>query len=139
MAISGATSLTRNQLGWNFIHWGLGLFIMGFLTGFIPILHYMGAQSGDVGPEFLRNITLWWGCPAILAEMTLKTGSLGMLAIGFRYLAAARQSESPDISAHELIAPRLCAYGPIVTLVSAGAGFVICNLITRTNVHFRAA
>lgn len=31
--------VTRAELGWSFIHWGLGLFITGFLTGFIPILH----------------------------------------------------------------------------------------------------
>lgn len=34
-------AVTRAELGWRFIHWGLGLFITGFLTGFIPILHYM--------------------------------------------------------------------------------------------------
>jgi hypothetical protein len=57
------------------------LFITGFLTGYIPILHYVhGAVAGDVGPVFLKNMTLWWGCPAVLAELTLKTGSLGMLA-----------------------------------------------------------
>jgi hypothetical protein len=38
------------------------LFITGFVTGFIPILHDMtGAVLGDLSVEFLRNITLWWG------------------------------------------------------------------------------
>src|SRR5678815_2796849 len=101
---------TPAQLGWKYIVWGLGLFLTGFLTGFIPILHYVpGAQSGDVGPVFLKNVTLWWGCPAVLAEMTLKTGSLGMLAIGLCYLAAVRQGASPSVSSLERIAPTLCA------------------------------
>jgi hypothetical protein len=128
MTIGGQATVTPAALTWKFIHWGLGLFITGFLTGFIPILHYMvGGLSGDVGPEFTKTIALWWGCPAILAELTLKTGGLGMIAIGLCYLAIGRQGASPEISRHERIAPMLCAYGLIATLVSAAAGYVICN------------
>lgn len=130
MAMDGEAAVTPTDLGWKFIHWGLSLFITGFLTGFVPILHYMtGAVTGDVGPDFLKNITLWWGCPAILAELTLKTGGLGMIAIGLCYLAAIRQGASPTISSHERIAPMLCSYGLIAELVAAAAGFVICNII----------
>jgi hypothetical protein len=131
MAIGDEAAVTPSALGWKFIHWGLGLFITGFVVGFIPILHYMiGAQEGDVGPVFLKNITLWWGCPAVLAEMTLKIGSLGMLAIGLCYLAAARLGASPTfISGRERIAPTLCAYGLIAEIVAAGVGFYIGNMI----------
>ena len=126
MAIGGKAAVTLvmpAELGWKFIRWGLGLFITGFAVGFIPILHYMvGAQEGDVGPVFLKNITLWWGCPAVLAETTLTIGSLGMLAIGLCYLAAVRQGASPSISGHERIAPALCAYGLIAELLAAGVG-----------------
>src|SRR5260370_28163193 len=129
IAIDGQAAVTTTALSWKFIRWGLGLFITGFLTGFIPILHYMnGAVAGDVGPDFLKNMTLWWGCPAVLAELTLKTGGLGMIAIGLCYLAIIRQGASPNISRHERIAPALCAYGLIATLVCAAAGYVICNL-----------
>ncbi len=129
IAIDGQATVTPTALSWKFIRWGLGLFITGFLTGFIPILHYMnGAVAGDVGPDFLKNMTLWWGCPAVLAELTLKTGGLGMIAIGLCYLAIIRQGASPNISRHERIAPALCAYGLIATLVCAAAGYVICNL-----------
>ena len=121
--------LTPSQLGWKFIVWGLGLFLTGFLTGFIPILHYVpGAQSGDVGPVFLKNVTLWWGCPAVLAELTLKTGSLGMMAIGFAYLAMGQQGPTA-LTSRERIAPTLCGYGLIAELVTAGVFFVVCNLI----------
>jgi hypothetical protein len=73
-------------------------------------------------------MTLWWGCPGVLAEMTLKMGSLGMIVFGLCYLAAAQQGSSSVISKHERIAVTLCAYGLIAELVTAGAGYVICNL-----------
>jgi hypothetical protein len=69
----------------------------------------VGARSGDVGLLFLKNITLWWGCPAVLAEMTVKIGSLGMLAIGLCYLVATRQGGSSDISARDAASPRSAA------------------------------
>ncbi|RWO91125.1 hypothetical protein [Mesorhizobium sp.] len=128
ISMGGQAAVTPAALGWAHIHWGLGLFITGFVTGFIPIAHYInGALAGDVGPVFLKNMTLWWGCPAILAELTLKTGGLGMIAIGLCYLAVARQAASPNISSHERIAPTLCAYGLIAELVTAGAGYAIGN------------
>ena len=94
--------LAIHQLG------AFGLFITGFLVGYVPILHYInGALAGDVGPVFLKNMTLWWGCPAgILARYGYKTGSIGMVAIGLCYSAAARQGASPAISKHERLAVR---------------------------------
>jgi hypothetical protein len=128
VAMDGEAAVTHTDLGWSFVNRGLGLFVTGFVTGFIPILHYIpGAVAGDVGPTFLKNVTLWWGCPAVLAELTLKTGGLGMTAIGLSYLAAARQGASPTPSGHERIAPTLCAYGLIAELVTAGVGYVACN------------
>jgi len=48
--------LTPVQLGWKYIVWGLGLFITGFLTGYVPILHYIhGALAGDVARFFSRT------------------------------------------------------------------------------------
>ncbi|AZO82881.1 hypothetical protein BOO88_15140 [Stutzerimonas stutzeri] len=131
MAIVGdEATVTPAELGWTFIRWGLGLFITGFAVGFIPILHYMvGAQQEDVGPVFLKNVTLWWGCPAVLAEMTLKTGSLGMIAIGLCYLAAIRQGAVHSVCGLESIAAKLCAYGLIAELVTAGVGFYVGNKI----------
>jgi hypothetical protein len=61
--------------------------------------------------------------------MTLKTGSLGMLAIGLCYLAAVRQGASPSISGLERTAPTLCAYGLIAELVTAGVGYAVCNMV----------
>jgi hypothetical protein len=61
--------------------------------------------------------------------LTLKTGSLGMIAIGLCYLPADRQGASQSISINERIAPMLCAYGLIAELVAAGAVYVICVYI----------
>jgi hypothetical protein len=121
--------LTPAQLGWKYIVSGLGLFITGFLIGFIPILHYMHPLLGDVGPVFLKHMTLWWGCPAILAELTLKTGSLGMMVIGFAYLAIQQQDPAGGLTRREQIARKLCSYGLIAEVVTAGVFYVVCNLI----------
>jgi hypothetical protein len=61
--------------------------------------------------------------------LALKTGSLGMNAIGLCYLPADRQGASQSISINERIAPMLCAYGLIAELVAAGAVYVICVYI----------
>lgn len=128
MSIGGQAAITRTGLGWKFVHWGLGLFFTGFLPGFIPILHYMhGALAGDVGPVFLQNMTLWWGCPAILAELTLKTGGLGMTILGFCNLALARDGADTRVSSREQLAVTLCSFGLIAELVTAGAGYAIGN------------
>ena len=126
--LSKETATTHITLGWKYIHRGLGLFITGFIVGYIPILHYIhGALAGDVGPVFLKNMTLWWGCPAVLAELTLKTGGLGMIAIGLCYMVLTRQGSAANITKNERIAPSLCSYGLIAELITAGAGYAIFN------------
>ena len=138
IAMDGEATVTRIDLGWKFIHWGLGLFITGFVIGFVPTAHYMvGGVGGDVGPEFLKRMTLWWGCPAILAELTLKTGGLGMIAIGLCYRVTIRQGAAANVSSHEHIAPMLRAYGLIAELVTAGAGYAICSAVWP-NFYFNA-
>lgn len=129
MPISGDAAVTHDQLGWQFINWGLSLFIAGFVVGFIPILHYMVGAQTNVGPAFLKNVTLWWGCPAVLAEMVIKHGSLGMLAIGLCYVVAGGRGASSRISGNEQLAVKLCAYGLIAEMVTAAVFFVIGNKI----------
>jgi hypothetical protein len=65
--------------------------------------------------------------PTACRPAGLNTGGLGMMAIGFCYLALVRQGASPNISGHGRIAPTLCAYGLIATLVSCVLGYVICD------------
>ena len=118
------------ELGSKFIRWGLGLFFLGFIVGFVPIVHYMqGAVAGDIGPAFLKNMTLWWGCPAVLMEYALKMGSLGMVAIGLCYLVLPRAGAAAPISGGERVAPMLCLGGLMAAFVYMAVGYVVCNLI----------
>jgi len=127
-ATSRRAGVTHAELALKHIHWGLALFIAGFLTGYIPILHYMnGAMEGNVGPDFLSNITLWWGCPAVLPELVLKTGGLGMVAIGLCYVVLVPRGGAAAISSGERLAPVLCAFGLVAELLTAGVGYVVCN------------
>lgn len=127
-ALSREPDITQTILGWQYIHWGLGLFITGFITGFIPIAHYYhGALAGDVGPAFLKNMTLWWGCPGVLAELTLKTGSLGMIAIGLCYVVLNKQGSPVSVTKNERTAVLLCSYGLISELICAGVGYAVFN------------
>jgi len=143
--MSGATetmaarsNVTSAELGSKFIRWGLGLFVFGFIVGFIPIVHYIhGAAAGGVGPDFLKNVTLWWGCPAVLMEYTLKMGSLGMIAIGLCYLVLPRGSAAAPVSGGERVAPELCLYGLMAAFVYMFVGYIVCNLIWP-NFYFQA-
>ncbi|CUH46219.1 hypothetical protein [Ruegeria atlantica] len=125
----GSTS-TSIELGSKFIQWGLGLFVLGFLAGFIPILHYIhGAVAGDIGHAFMKNMTLWWGCPAVLMEYALKTGGLGMAVIGLCYRVLPRADTSAPISGTESKAPMICVVGLVGAAIYAGVGYVVCNMI----------
>ena len=112
------------------IRWGLNLFIIGFLVGLVPVAHYIhGAIAGDIGAHFMKNMTLWWGCPAVLMELTLKTGGLGMIAIGLCYVVLPRAAEAMAISSKERMAPKLCNFGLIAATIYAAVGYVIINMI----------
>ena len=121
---------TPTSIGRKFTRWGLGMFMLGFALGFVPILHYMhGAVAGDVGHAFMKNMTLWWGCPAVLMEYALKTGGLGMAVIGLCYIALPRAEPAEQISDSESMAPMFCAVGLMGALVYACVGYVVCNMI----------
>jgi hypothetical protein len=128
--IAKGANVTPSELGPIFVRWGLGVFILGFIVGFIPIVHYMhGAVAGDVGPAFMKNMTLWWGCPAVLSEYALKTGGLGMIVLGLCYIVFSRSGAVAHVSSKEVLAPKLCLWGLIATVVYAAVGYVVCNMI----------
>ena len=128
MTVAG--DVTSAELGSKFTRWGLAMFVLGFGLGFIPIAHYIhGAVAGDVGPAFMKNMTLWWGCPAVLMEYTLKTGGLGMVAIGLCYLVLPRASDAAPVSNSERLAPGLCYIGLLGATVYMAVGYVVFNKI----------
>jgi hypothetical protein len=104
--VSGQRNVMPAELGSKFVRWGLVQFLLGFLVGFVPLLHYFhGAVAGDVGPVFLKNMTLWWGCPAVLIEYVLKTGGLGMVVIGLCFVIFSRSGASAPVSRGQRVAP----------------------------------
>jgi hypothetical protein len=74
-------------LGAKYIRWGLSLFIFGLVVGYGPWLHYMHGGLDPVQPDFLKNVTLWFGCPWTLAAYVAQLGSLAMIPIGLRAAA----------------------------------------------------
>lgn len=128
--IAGQGNVLPADLGWKFVRWGLVQFLIGFIVGFVPLLHYFhGAVAGDVGPVFLKNMTLWWGCPAVLIEYAVKTGGLGMISVGLCYVVFSRGESTAPVSHGESMAPALCHGGLIFALVYASVGYVVCNLL----------
>ena len=120
---------TTADIGKQLIRSGLTQFFLGFLLGFVPILHYFhGAVAGDVGPTFLKNMTLWWGCPAVLMEYVLKTGGLGMAAVGLCYTVFAPSTRT-EVSGPEQWAPTLCHCGLTFAAVWMAVGYVAFNRI----------
>lgn len=118
------------DLGKAYMRQGLNVLVLGLLLGMIPVTHYMlGAIAGDVGHHFMKNITLWWGCPAILMELTCKVGGLGLMGLGLAYRAFPRDDANEGLTAGEGRAPKLCAYALYGGAIYAGVGFVVCNMI----------
>jgi hypothetical protein len=90
------------MLGTQFIRWGLGLFIFGLIIGYGPLAHYLYGALEQVGPGFLQNVTLWFGCPWTLSVYTVQVGSLGMVAIGCVYLHLPRDDLEPSSGISQL-------------------------------------
>jgi hypothetical protein len=87
------------EIGTVFIRWGLGLFVFGLVFGFGPWLHYMHGALEEVHEAFLRNVTLWFGCPWTLCVYVAQLGGLGMVVIGLCYLVFARDGVMPAANA----------------------------------------
>jgi hypothetical protein len=121
---------THAELGKQFIRWGLNLTLTGFFLGLVPIVHYIhGAVAGDIGHQFMKNMTLWWGCPAVLMELTLKNGGLAMLTVGICYYIFSSVSEKAIATDRERKALTICIFGLIAATIYMAVGYVVCNMI----------
>jgi len=115
-SITGITA-TPAQVGTKYIRWGLGLFIFGLVIGYGPWLHYMHGALEEVHEAFLKNVTLWFGCPWTLPVYVTQLGGLSMVVIGLCYLAFVRNGAMASISGAERMGPALCAAGIITEFV----------------------
>jgi hypothetical protein len=70
----------------------------GLVIGYGPWLHYMHGALEEVHEQFLKNVTLWFGCPWTLPVYVTQLGGLGMVVIGLCYLAVARDGAIPSVS-----------------------------------------
>jgi hypothetical protein len=93
------------------------LFIFGLVTGYGPWLHYMHGALEEVHEAFLKNVTLWFGCPWTLPIYVTQLGGLSMVVIGLCYLAFGRDGAMESISGAERSGPALCAIGIIAEFV----------------------
>ena len=126
MAVTAATPV---EVGTRYIRWGLGLFVFGLMIGYGPWLHYMHGALEEVQPAFLKNVTLWFGCPWTLPTYVAQLGGLSMVVIGLCYLAFAREGAMPSVGGGERMAPALCALGILSEFVFGYPGYFAVNAI----------
>jgi hypothetical protein len=115
------------MIGTKFIHWGLALFIFGLVIGYGPLAHYLHGAFEETGEAFLKNVTLWFGCPWTLSVYTVQVGSLGMMVIGCVYLHL--PSNYLEAEQRDLAALWLCAAGLIATFLTGYIGYFVVNAI----------
>ena len=108
---------TPIEIGTKLVRWGLGLFVFGLVSGYGPWLHYMHGALEEVHEAFLKNVTLWFGCPWTLPVYVTQLGGLGMVVIGLCYLVFARDGAMASVTVAERAAPVLCAMGIITEFV----------------------
>jgi hypothetical protein len=112
------------MLGAGFVRWGTSLFIFGLVIGYGPLLHYM--QHGaiqDVGPAFLKNVTLWFGCPWTLPTYVVQIGGLGMIALGISLLTFARDGRVSALGTGARRSLGLCIFGLLAEFFTGYPGY----------------
>ena len=127
MAIRIQTVNAVTMIGTKFIHWGLALFIFGIVIGYGPLAHYLHGAFEQTGEAFLKNVTLWFGCPWTLSVYTVQVGSLGMVVIGCVYLHLPTNKLVAE--QRDLAALWLCAAGLLATFLTGYLGYFIVNAI----------
>ena len=75
-----------------------------------------------VQPDFLKNVTLWFGCSWTLAAYVTQVGSLAMIPIGLCYVVFGRDGSISSLSGIERIGPTLCAVGILAEFLAGFPG-----------------
>lgn len=117
--------MTTVELGSKFVRRGLWLFVFGLVIGYGPWAHYMHGAMEEVQPAFLKNVTLWWGCPWTLAVYVTQVGSLAMVLFGVCYLVSARAAVA--VTGAERMALSLCFWGIIAEFVAGYLFYFVVN------------
>jgi hypothetical protein len=120
--------MTATELGLKYVRWGFWLFIFGLVIGYGPWAHYLHGAIEEVQPPFMKNVTLWWGCPWTLSTYVAQLGGLGMVVVGLCYLVCGR-GDPAVVTGGERAAPALCAAGIITEFAFGYAGYFVINEI----------
>lgn len=112
-----------------FAKWGLGLFLFGIFLSFGVIAHYCIGSRWPTGALFLRNITLWWGCPWTLCVAAIQVGGLGMVALGLTVMVAARLSANAASREHGHASLVLCVTGLLGVFAVGYPGYFVADAV----------
>src|SRR4249919_163823 len=96
--------MTQIDAGGRFIRRGFWLLLFGFLMSFGMVLHYVVGARWDTGPEFLKNVTLWYACPWTLSTAVVIGGALGMISIGTVYAMLGKMVSGARVEGLEMTA-----------------------------------
>jgi steroid 5-alpha reductase family enzyme len=133
------TATTRNELaifGYEFLRWGSKLFITGLVLGLIPLVHYMvGGVGHEVGEEFFRVITLWFGCPAEKMLQIVQVGGLSMIIIGLCFLHLSRTLDRA-VTNSERLGLKLCVAGLVAEVLSGAGLYLLFDYTLYPNFFF---
>ena len=97
--------------------------LFGFLMSFGMVLHYIVGARYDTGPEFLKNVTLWYACPWTLSTAVMIGGALGMIAIGTVYTMLGKMVSGARAEAPQTIALTLCTLSLIAIFLTGYVGY----------------
>lgn len=122
--------------GYKFLRWGSKFFITGLVLGLIPLAHYIiGGVGHEVGEEFMRVVTLWWGCPAEKLLQIVQVGGLSMIVIGLCYVFIS-QSSDRKVTKSEYLGLKLCVAGLIAEVLFGTVLYLVFDFALYPNFYF---
>ena len=119
--------MTQVEVGGRFIRRGFWLLLFGCLMSFGMVLHYVVGARWDTGPEFLKNVTLWYACPWTLSTAVVIGGALGMIAIGTVYAMLGKMVSGARVEGLEMTALTLCTLSLIAIFLTGYVGYFVVD------------
>lgn len=122
--------------GVKFMKWGIGFFVLGLFLSFGIFIYYLMGSRWNVAPQFLNNITLWFGSPLSLSTSYVLLGGLGMAAIGGVHLwlsSMCQESKTTTYDTHYTHHKHgilgLCIFGLFALILTGYIGYFIIDAI----------
>jgi hypothetical protein len=119
--------MTQVEVGGRYIRRGFWLLLFGCLMSFGMVLHYVVGARWDTGPEFLKNVTLWYACPWTLSTAVVIGGALGMIAIGTVYAMFGKMVSGARVEGLEMTALTLCTLSLIANFLTGYVGYFVVD------------